>query len=127
MDPKTEGRTPSVSSNEHHEHDHKPVSKVSMWYKCALAGAFALVTPVGMAIGTGVLSHYNGNDQATSIAIGTLDAFSAGILVWVGVVEMWAGDWMGGEMADASPLVTTLGILAMMAGMALMGLLGKWA
>ncbi|MBE3047219.1 ZIP family metal transporter [Candidatus Bathyarchaeota archaeon] len=98
-----------------------------MWYKCVLAGAFALVTPVGMAIGTGVLGHFNGSDQATAIAIGTLDAFSAGILVWVGVVEMWAGDWMHGEMAHASPLVTTLGLVGMMLGMAVMSLLGKWA
>lgn len=107
--------------------EEKAVAHVPMWHKCLLAGAFALVTPIGMAIGTGVLSSYNGNDQATAIAIGTLDAFSAGILVWVGVVEMWAGDWMHGEMANASPFVTTLGIAAMMLGMALMSLLGKWA
>lgn len=106
---------------------HAPHSTVSMWHKCVLAGIFALVTPIGMAIGTGVLSSFNGNDSSTAIAIGTLDAFSAGILVWVGVVEMWAGDWMHGEMSHASPLVTTLGLIAMMAGMALMSLLGKWA
>ncbi|SPO01188.1 related to zinc transporter [Cephalotrichum gorgonifer] len=124
--PKSAGEetAPSVDS----ESDAKPgKSTVPMWHKIALAGAFALVTPIGMAIGTGALSHFNGNDQATAIAIGTLDALSAGILLWVGVVEMWASDWMGGELSDASPLVTTLGLASLMLGMGLMSFLGKWA
>ncbi|KAK3362491.1 hypothetical protein B0T25DRAFT_512696 [Lasiosphaeria hispida] len=75
---------------------------VSMRRKLLLATAFALVTPVGMAIGIGVLKNFNGNDPSTIIAIGTLDALSAGILAWVGVVEMRAHDWMlGGEMTTA--------------------------
>ncbi|KAL1839242.1 hypothetical protein VTJ49DRAFT_1720 [Mycothermus thermophilus] len=105
-----------------------PGGGVSMRQKLLLAAAFALVTPVGMAIGIGVLKQFNGNDPSTIIAIGTLDALSAGILVWVGVVEMWAHDWMlGGEMTRASPLRTVLGLAALVIGMALMSLLGKWA
>ncbi|KAK4244241.1 hypothetical protein C7999DRAFT_17479 [Corynascus novoguineensis] len=101
---------------------------VSLRKKLLLALAFALVTPLGMAIGIGALRQFNGNDPATVIAIGTLDALSAGILVWVGVVEMWAHDWMlGGEMTRAGPIRTVLGFLALVVGMALMSLLGKWA
>ena len=101
---------------------------VSMKKKLLLALAFALVTPIGMAIGIGALHEFNGNDPSTIIAIGTLDAFSAGILVWVGVVEMWAHDWMlGGEMTKSGPLRTVLGLAALVIGMALMSLLGKWA
>ncbi|KAJ5675948.1 hypothetical protein N7462_008845 [Penicillium macrosclerotiorum] len=72
--------------------------------KALMAGAFALITPIGMAIGLGVLHSFNGNERSTLIALGTLDALSAGILVWVGVVDMWARDWAieGGEMLDAS-------------------------
>ncbi|KAK4166328.1 hypothetical protein QBC43DRAFT_377249 [Cladorrhinum sp. PSN259] len=104
------------------------VPHVSMKKKLLLALAFALVTPIGMAIGIGALHQFNGNDPATVIAIGTLDAFSAGILVWVGVVEMWAHDWMlGGEMTKSGPLRTMLGLGALVAGMAIMSLLGKWA
>lgn len=106
----------------------RPVSTFPMRKKIMLAAAFALVTPVGMAIGIGVLQNFNGNDPSTIIAIGTLDALSAGILVWVGVVEMWAHDWMlGGEMTTAGPVRTALGLVALVAGMALMSLLGKWA
>ncbi|KAK3329210.1 hypothetical protein B0H66DRAFT_540440 [Apodospora peruviana] len=104
------------------------VSAFPLRKKMILAAAFAFVTPMGMAVGIGVLHHFNGNDPSTIIAIGTLDALSAGILVWVGVVEMWAQDWMlGGEMTNASPLKTIFGLIALITGMALMSLLGKWA
>ncbi|KAI0476928.1 hypothetical protein F4859DRAFT_480707 [Xylaria cf. heliscus] len=101
---------------------------LSMLKKLAMATAFAVVTPVGMAIGIGVLHSFNGNDPSTIIAIGTLDALSAGILLWVGVVEMWATDWMfGGELENAKASTTALAGFGLVAGFVLMGLLGKWA
>ncbi|ORY63939.1 uncharacterized protein BCR38DRAFT_466019 [Pseudomassariella vexata] len=104
------------------------VKRVSVVHKVLMASAFALITPIGMAIGIGVLQKFNGNDPATLIALGTLDALSAGILVWVGVVEMWARDWMfGGELVDSGAVVTTCAGVGLIAGMALMSFLGKWA
>ncbi|KAH6853230.1 hypothetical protein B0I37DRAFT_2273 [Chaetomium sp. MPI-CAGE-AT-0009] len=130
-EPKTAHAATDASSSSTHtgaEADHPAVAPVSMRKKLLLALAFALVTPLGMGIGIGVLQNFNGNDPSTIIAIGTLDAFSAGILVWVGVVEMWAHDWMlGGEMTRAGPLRTVLGMVALVVGMAVMSLLGKWA
>lgn len=101
----------------------------SLARKLLLATPFALVTPIGMAIGIGVLSNFNGNDRDTIIAIGTLDALSAGILVWVGVVEMWAEDWLHGhgELLRTSPIVTFLAGFGLLAGMIIMSVLGKWA
>ncbi|RYO96258.1 hypothetical protein DL765_011639 [Monosporascus sp. GIB2] len=100
----------------------------SLLTKLLMAIAFAITTPIGMAIGIGVLDTFNGNDPTTLWALGTLDALSAGILVWVGVVEMWAGDWIfGGEMTHSSPLVTALALFGLVAGMVLMSFLGKWA
>lgn len=97
--------------------------------KAIMAGAFALITPIGMAIGLGLLNSFNGNEKSTLIALGTLDALSAGILVWVGVVDMWARDWVieGGEMLDATLGRVLAGGVSLVVGMALMGLLGKWA
>ncbi|RYP63146.1 hypothetical protein DL769_007057 [Monosporascus sp. CRB-8-3] len=101
---------------------------LSLPKKLLMAIAFAITTPIGMAIGIGVLDTFNGNDPTTLWALGTLDALSAGILVWVGVVEMWAGDWIfGGEMTHSSPLVTALALFGLIAGMVLMSFLGKWA
>lgn len=97
--------------------------------KLLMAAAFAFITPLGMAIGLGVLNQFNGNNPSTIVAIGTLDALSAGILLWVGVVDMWARDWIlpGGELLDAGfTKVFTAGV-SLIAGMVLMGLLGKWA
>lgn len=106
---------------------------LSMKKKLILASMFAFITPIGMAIGIGVLDQFNGSDKSTLIAIGTLDALSAGILVWVGVVEMWAGDWMTGahghpaELADADWITVSLAGFGLVAGLVLMSLLGKWA
>ncbi|KAL0932501.1 ZIP zinc transporter [Colletotrichum truncatum] len=101
----------------------------SLIKKLLLATPFALVTPIGMAIGIGVLHQFNGNDRDTILAIGTLDAVSAGILVWVGVVEMWAEDWMHGdaELLRTSPIVTFFAGFGLVAGMVIMSVLGKWA
>ncbi|KAJ5681990.1 uncharacterized protein N7477_001930 [Penicillium maclennaniae] len=97
--------------------------------KAIMAGTFALITPIGMAIGLGVLHTFNGNEKSTLVALGTLDALSAGILVWVGVVDMWARDWVieGGEMLNASLSKVLTGGLSLVTGLVLMGLLGKWA
>ncbi|KAL8942840.1 MAG: hypothetical protein Q9211_001226 [Gyalolechia sp. 1 TL-2023] len=95
--------------------------------KLLMASAFALITPLGMAIGLGVLNSFNGNDKATIIAIGTLDAFSAGILVWTGFIQMWGNDWMYGDLRDAGVVQTCLGMAALVSGLVAMSVLGKWA
>ncbi|RKF65498.1 Zinc-regulated transporter 1 [Golovinomyces cichoracearum] len=89
--------------------------------------AFSFVTPLGMAIGIGVIQSFNGNDTATIIVLGTLDSLSAGILIWVGIIDMWAGDWIYGDLANASLSRTVVGMISLISGFALMGLLGKWA
>lgn len=100
------------------------------WKKAIILGfIFAVITPVGMAIGIGVLHIFNGNDPSTIIAIGTVTAFSAGILIWVGVVEMLAHDWIGPntEMGRESVAKKVIGMTSMVVGMAIMSVLGKWA
>ncbi|OTB16172.1 hypothetical protein K445DRAFT_59362 [Daldinia sp. EC12] len=119
---------PTITDNGDSLEESKEPKSLPALQKFLMAAAFALVTPVGMAIGIGVLNQFNGNDPSTLIALGTLDALSAGILIWVGVVEMWAGDWMfGGELSNAGTVITTLGGFGLVAGMALMSFLGKWA
>lgn len=102
-------------------------STTSLLTKTLMAGLFTLITPVGMAIGVGVLKHFNGNDPATIVAIGTLDALSAGILLWVGLVQMLAHDWVGGDMARAGVVKALVGGASLVAGLVLMSVLGKWA
>jgi zinc transporter 1/2/3 len=104
-----------------------PKAAASTLQKLIMAGIFALITPVGMAIGIGVLNQFNGNDPSTIIAIGTLDALSAGILAWVGLVEMLARDWLHGKLLAAGLARTTSALFALVAGLILMSVLGKWA
>ncbi|KEQ75127.1 putative ZIP zinc transporter, partial [Aureobasidium namibiae CBS 147.97] len=101
--------------------------QIRMVEKVIMAGAFAVVTPVGMAIGIGVLNQFNGNDPSTIIAIGTLDALSAGILLYVGLVEMLAHDWMHGELSRAPIRHVVPAAVSLVAGLVLMSVLGKWA
>lgn len=104
-----------------------PAQAASTMSKCLMAGGFTLVTPIGMAIGIGVLDRFNGSDASTLIAIGTLDALSAGILAWVGIHEMLARDWLQGALVTTGALRTGVAMFFLVAGMAVMSLLGKWA
>lgn len=129
---KTASPTSSSSSSDLCSPVHPP-PPFPLRKKLGLAALFAFVTPIGMAIGIGVLQQFNGNNRATLVAIGTLDALSAGILVWVGLVEMWAADWMVGphgkkaELADTDVVTVALAGAGLAAGLVLMSVLGKWA
>ncbi|KAL1959695.1 hypothetical protein VTO42DRAFT_1281 [Malbranchea cinnamomea] len=103
------------------------LTETSMRTKLLMSASFALITPLGMAIGLGVINDFNGNDKSTIVAIGTLDALSAGILAWAALVDMLCHDWVYGDLKDASALRTTIGMISLITGMVLMGLLGKWA
>ncbi|SGZ58619.1 CIC11C00000000948 [Sungouiella intermedia] len=88
------------------------LTKSNIWFKILMGLAFAITTPIGMAI---------------VIAIGTLDAFSAGVLLWVGLIEMLAHDWLHGPLANAGLVRISLSLVALVAGLVLMSFLGKWA
>lgn len=104
-----------------------PTHKAGIATKVIMGSIFALITPIGMAIGIGVLKQWNGNDPNTIVAVGTLDAISAGILLWVGIVELLARDWLQGPLLTTGPVKTGAAMLALIAGMVLMSFLGKWA
>ena len=105
---------------------------LALWIAGAtLAVAASRRMPAGglryLPIGIGVLRHFNGNDPSTIVALGTLDALSAGILCWVGLVSMWAHDWLYGELREAPLVKTAVAFVSLVCGMLLMGVLGKWA
>lgn len=76
--------------------------------KWIMGGAFAFITPIGVAIGIAVHSGYNPNSGAALLSIGVLDAISAGILIYAGIIEMLYHDVsflatpIGMAVADAS-------------------------
>ncbi|KAF2136863.1 uncharacterized protein K452DRAFT_302372 [Aplosporella prunicola CBS 121167] len=120
--------TPSPS-NAQHPTPHSNHPTTTALQKMLLGLTFALITPLGMALGLGLLHRFNGNSAAVLLAIGVLDALSAGILAWTAVVEMLAGEWMapGGALRDASGRKTVAAGATLLVGVAGMSLLGKWA
>ncbi|GAA5934126.1 hypothetical protein JCM3775_002881 [Rhodotorula graminis] len=97
------------------------------WKKWAMAGAFGLITPIGIAIGIAVHASYNPNSGAALLSIGVLDSISAGILIYAGLVEMLAHDFMHGELAHARLPKVLAAFFFLFAGSLCMSVLGKWA
>jgi zinc transporter 1/2/3 len=75
-----------------------------------------------------VRTAYDPGTASASIVSGVLDAASAGILVYTGLVELLAHDFLfAPEMRRASGARVAFAVGCMMLGCALMALLGKWA
>ena len=49
---------------------------------------FSLSAPIGIAIGIGIHSSYDANSATANITQGTLEAVSAGILLYVAFVSL---------------------------------------
>lgn len=94
----------------------------------AAAALYGLTTPIGIAAGLGVRTSYNPGSAEASIVSGILDATSAGILIYTGLVELLAHDFLfSREMREASNGKVLYAVGCMFAGCALMALLGRWA
>jgi zinc transporter 1/2/3 len=98
------------------------------WTRYAAAILYAICTPVGVAIGLGVRESYNGNGKAALIVSGTLDAISAGILLYTGLVELLAHEIvLNPRMMKSSDGKLAYVFICMCLGAGLMALLGRWA
>lgn len=58
------------------------------WVPYVGALVYGITTPVGIAAGLGVRTTYNPGTASASIVSGVLDALSAGILLYTGLVEV---------------------------------------
>ncbi|KAF8444967.1 ZIP-like iron-zinc transporter [Boletus edulis BED1] len=89
---------------------------------------YSISTPVGIIAGLGIRSTYNPNSTTASIVSGVLDSLSAGILLYTGLVELMAHEFLfSNEMNKASNGKLAYALCCMLFGTALMALLGKWA
>ncbi|CAF1221661.1 unnamed protein product [Rotaria magnacalcarata] len=91
---------------------------------------FSLTTPVGIAIGVGVHSGiYNPKSVTTLLVTGILDSLSAGILIYVSLVNLITAD-MGVHASEFHSLSKRLKLLyyvALYLGVAVMAVIGRWA
>ncbi|KAF9069744.1 ZIP-like iron-zinc transporter [Rhodocollybia butyracea] len=89
---------------------------------------YGITTPIGIAAGLGVRSTYNPGSTTASIVSGVMDSLSAGILIYTGLVELLAHEFLfSTEMQNSTNIRLARCIITMMLGCGLMALLGKWA
>lgn len=94
-----------------------------------MAAGYMLCTPIAIAIGLGVRQSYPPNSRRSLITNGCFDAISAGILMYTGIVELMAHEFLySGEFKGSKgfkKMLWAYGVMCLGAG--LMALLGKWA
>ncbi|KAK9285231.1 hypothetical protein L1049_024419 [Liquidambar formosana] len=87
---------------------------------------FSLTTPVGIAIGIGISNGYDDNSPTALIVEGIFNAASAGILIYMSLVDLLAADFMNPKMQSSGRLQIGANV-SLLLGAGLMSLLAKWA
>jgi len=89
---------------------------------------YGLATPIGIAAGLGIRTTYNPNSAKASIVSGVLDALSSGVLIYTGLVELLAHEFLfNKDMAQRSNGHLAYAVVCMLLGTGIMALLGRWA
>lgn len=102
-----------------------PWPKGKEWVPYALALGFALSTPVGIAAGIGAKPT---NAATQKLVNGIFDSISAGILMYTGLVELLAHEFMFNPHMRKAPLKIQLFAFGCVSfGVTVMALLAKWA
>ncbi|XP_051181522.1 zinc transporter 7 [Lolium perenne] len=91
-----------------------------------MASFFAITTPTGIAAGAGLASFYNANSPRALVVEGILDAVSAGILIYMALVDLIAADFLGGKMTGTSRQ-QLMAYVALFLGALSMSSLAIWA
>ncbi|KAK5163110.1 low-affinity Zn(2+) transporter zrt2 [Saxophila tyrrhenica] len=105
-----------------------PWPKSRRWTPYMLAVGYAVSTPIALAIGLGVRETLDTGSQSGLITNGVFDSIAAGILIYTGLIELMAHDFLFSEHMQCAPVRKLLGAFGTMCcGAFLMALLGKWA
>jgi len=104
-----------------------PFPKRLEWLQWALCSAYGLTTPIAIAIGLGLRTTYNSGSFTANVISGVLDSISAGILLYTGLVELLARDFLFDPERTRDNLRLTFMIACVLLGAGVMALLGKWA
>ncbi|CAN6990340.1 unnamed protein product [Brassica rapa subsp. trilocularis] len=91
-----------------------------------MACFFALTTPIGIGIGTAVASSFNSHSVGALVTEGILDSLSAGILVYMALVDLIAADFLSKRMSCNFRL-QIVSYMMLFLGAGLMSSLAIWA
>ena len=91
-----------------------------------MASFFAITTPLGIAAGAGVASFYDSYSPRALVIEGLLDSVSAGILIYMALVDLIAADFLSRSMSCNFRLQAA-SYTALFLGAATMSALAIWA
>lgn len=101
--------------------------KPRSWLPWLLCAAYGLTTPIAIAIGLGLRTTYDSGSFTANVVSGVLDSISAGILIYTGLVELLARDFLFNPLRTHDNRRLAFMIVCVFLGAGLMALLGKWA
>lgn len=97
------------------------------WLPWVLCAAYGLTTPISIAIGLGVRTTYVPGSKVSLIIQGVLNAVSAGILIYSGLVELLARDFLFDPCRTKRRSRLLFMVMCTLLGAGIMSLIGKWA
>nr|GMC50197.1 zinc transporter 5-like [Ipomoea batatas] len=87
---------------------------------------FSLTTPIGIVIGIGITNVYDEDSPKALIIQGIFNSASAGILIYMALVDLLAADFMSPKM-HKNPKLQFGANASLLLGAGLMSMLAKWA
>jgi zinc transporter 1/2/3 len=104
-----------------------PFPRSKSWMPWALCALYGLTTPVSIAIGLGVRTTYLPESKVSLMVQGILNAVSAGFLIYSGLVELLAKDFLFDK--ERTKQLGKLGLMVayVFVGAATMAVIGYWA
>ncbi|AAS54348.2 AGL143Cp [Eremothecium gossypii ATCC 10895] len=99
------------------------------WTPWLLGLGYCLSTPIAIAIGLGVRHSFAPESRPSLIVNGVFDSLSAGILLYTGLIELMAHEFLFSNSFKGEGGFNKMmqGFVYMCLGAGLMALLGKWA
>ncbi|XVF40037.1 hypothetical protein PTKIN_Ptkin01aG0080100 [Pterospermum kingtungense] len=94
--------------------------------KFTMAFFFSVTTPFGIALGMALSKTYKDNSPTALITVGLLNASSAGLLIYMALVDLLSSDFMGPKL-QASIKLQIKSYCAVLLGAGGMSLMAKWA
>lgn len=94
--------------------------------KALMVFFFSVTTPFGIGLGMALSKMYKENSPNALITVGLLNASSAGLLIYMALVDLLAADFMGPKM-QANIKLQIKSYVAVLLGAGGMSVMAKWA
>ncbi|KAJ0017665.1 hypothetical protein Pint_11603 [Pistacia integerrima] len=101
-------------------------AEYKLFKKMVMVFFFAVTTPFGIALGIALSNTYKENSPTALISVGLLNASSAGLLIYMALVDLLAADFMGQKL-QGSIRLQLKSYVAVLLGAGGMSLMAKWA